>query len=119
LNADIINTHEVRYNQIGSNRYRVVVYSSNNNAFENNSGDLLTIKTNSNSNKVSVENMVCVTSSGVKYGYTNTKSNTTGIRSITTANNNHAIYSIDGREVNQKNLSKGMYIINGKKLVVK
>ena len=119
LNADIVNTHEVRYNQIGSNRYRVVVYSSNNNTFENNSGDLLTIKTNGNSDKISVENIVCVTSSGVKYGYTNTKSNTTGIRSITTANNNHAIYTIDGRKVKQQNLSKGMYIINGKKLVVK
>lgn len=119
LNADIVNSHEVIYNKIGSNRYRVVVYSPSNNGFDNISGNLLTIETNGNSDKISVENMVCVTSSGMKYGYTNTESHTTGIKSITTANNNHAIYTIDGRKVKLQNLSKGMYIINGKKFVVK
>ena len=117
LNSNVANSHEIKYNKIGSNRYRVVVYSSNNNIFGNN-GELLTITT-SNTGTVSVENAVCVTNSGMKIGYANTESQTTGIKNISTVVDNSSVYSIDGREVKQKNLSKGIYIINGKKHVVK
>ena len=43
-----------------------------------------------------------------------------GIRNINGLNNNEAVYSIDGRRMNQRNiLNKGVYVINGKKVLVK
>ncbi len=50
--------------------------------------------------------------------------NTTGISAIATENiKNDGVYSIDGRFINAngsvKNLAKGLYIVNGKKVIVK
>ena len=118
LNANILNSHEVIYNKIASNRYRVMVYSTNNNAFDNNSDNLLTIRTNGNTDFY-IDNMVCVTSSGMKFGFAGTSSHATDIKTTITDTNKCSIYSIDGREVKKKNLSKGLYILNGKKYIVK
>lgn len=43
-----------------------------------------------------------------------------GILDINGLNNDEAVYSIDGRRMNQRNiLNKGVYVINGKKVLVK
>lgn len=51
-------------------------------------------------------------------------SETSGISTIETEtpskdNGNHAIYTIDGKNVTGKDLPKGIYIQNGKKIVIK
>lgn len=48
-----------------------------------------------------------------------TENPTSGIDSIFGENGDNAIYNLNGVRVNGNNLSKGIYIINGKKVVVK
>ena len=46
----------------------------------------------------------------------------TGIENLTPAQgeaNNGAVYNLQGVRMNGKNLQKGLYIINGKKVVIK
>lgn len=43
----------------------------------------------------------------------------TGVKEIQAANNKYVIYDMNGRMVNEKNLKPGMYVKNGKKLVIK
>jgi hypothetical protein len=46
---------------------------------------------------------------------------TTGITSVKTVNDalKGTVYTISGQRVNAKNLTPGLYIVNGKKVVVK
>lgn len=45
--------------------------------------------------------------------------NATGIEQVENDNNVKVAYTLDGRRVNADNLSKGLYIINGKKVIIK
>ena len=44
---------------------------------------------------------------------------TTGIDELRTANSNSSVYDINGRKVNENSLKPGMYIKNGRKIIIK
>ena len=79
----------------------------------------LNIKTDGGISSISIENALFVTKNGERY-YSNTiDSYATGIDNVATKNAKRDIYTIDGRKINDGKLQKGVYIVNGKKYVVK
>ena len=119
LNDSRMNGHQVIWHQIAPNRYRVVIYSANNHAFVGNKGDLLAIKTNSGNVNVSIEKAIFVTEQGEKNFFNVTNSHTNGISNVSSGVNRKTIFTIDGRQMNAEKLTKGIYVVNGKKQVVK
>lgn len=122
LNGERSDGHQVTYTQTGNNLYKVVVFSTENHPFNCNNGELLSFKVSGNGN-VEVSNILFVTSGETEKLFPSLYAGMTGIDVIKTADTMD-VYSIDGRLVrrqvtNTNSLEKGMYIINGKKTIVK
>lgn len=123
LNGERRNGHMLDYYLIGDNTYQVVVFSINNQSYSGNDGELLNIKT-SGSGDVEIDNILFVTESfGEKRFSSLQGGGMTGIDGVK-AVEPFDIYSVDGRVVrrqaeNTKGLQKGVYIIKGKKQVVR
>ena len=123
LNGERRNGHMLDYYLIGDNTYQVVVYSINNQSYSGNNGELLNIKT-SGSGDVEIDNILFVTESfGEKRFSPLHGGDVTGI-DVAKAVEPFDIYSVDGRVVrrqaeNTNGLQKGVYIIKGKKQVVR
>lgn len=114
--------HLMSYAKTGENRYKVVVYSTDNRPFNGNSGELLSFKVSGTGN-VEVSDILFVTSGETEKLFPALAAGTTGINVIKTSEAMD-IYSVDGRLIqkqatNTNGLKKGLYIINGKKLIVK
>ena len=123
LNGDRRNGHMLDYYLIGDNTYQVVVFSINNQSYFGNDGELLNIKT-SGSGEVEIDNILFVTESFGEMRFPSLHGgDVTGIDVAKTVEP-FDIYSVDGRVVrrqaeNTKGLQKGVYIIKGKKQVVR
>lgn len=114
--------HLLSYAKTGDNLYKVVVYSTDNRPFNGNSGELLSFKVYGTGN-VEVSDILFVTSGEMEKLFPALAAGTTGIDVIKTSDAMD-IYSVDGRLIqkqatNTNGLKKGLYIINGKKLIVK
>ena len=107
--------HTAICKKIAPNRYRVVAYSLDNNALS----DFLSIKTDGGVGNISIDNALFVTKNGERYYSNATESHTTGIENVAKETTKRDVYTIDGRKINGEKLSKGVYIINGKKQVIK
>ena len=90
---------------IDANTCRVVVYSMTNAAFRANSDNLFTVFMTGSQN-ANISNELLIKADG-----------TTGIDAIRTEAENGNVYDMNGRQV--KTPRKGVYIINGKKVMVK
>ena len=123
MNGERRNGHQLDYYQIGDNTYQVVAYSINNQSYSGNDGELLNIKTYG-SGDVEINNILFVTESfGEKRFSSLQGGGMTGI-DVIKAVEPFDIYSVDGRvvrrqAVNTEGLQKGIYIIKGKKQVVR
>lgn len=123
LNSNRIDGHLITYAKTGGNIYRVLAFSPDNRPFNGNSGDLYTFKVSGNGS-VEVSNILFVTSGEREKMFPSLyEEGTTGIDFVKTSDAMD-IFSIDGSmiksQVSTKNgLKKGMYIINGKKVVVR
>lgn len=123
LNVERRNGHLLDYYLIGDNTYQVVAYSIDNQSYSGNDGELLNIKT-SGSGDIEIDNILFVTESfGEKRFSALHGGGMTGIDAVKVAEP-FDIYSVDGRVVrrqaeNTKGLQKGVYIIKGKKQVVR
>ena len=123
MNGERRNGHQLDYYLIGDNTYQVVAYSINNQSYSGNDGELLNIKT-SGSGDVKIDNILFVTESFVEKRFSSLQGGgMTGIDAVK-AVEPFDIYSVDGRLVrrqaeNTKGLKKGVYIIKGKKQVVR
>jgi hypothetical protein len=122
LNGNRSDGHQVAFAKTGSNLYKVVVFSAENRPFNGNSGELLSFKVSGNGS-VEVSNILFVTSGETEKLFPSLSAGTTGI-DVTKTSDAMDVYSIDGRMVRRqvtstKGLGKGMYIINGKKTIVK
>ena len=122
MNGERRNGHMLDYYLIGDNTYQVVVYSINNQSYSGNDGELLNIKT-SGSGDVEIDNILFVTESFGEKRFSSLQGGMTGI-DVVKAVEPFDIYSVDGRLVrrqaeNTKGLKKGVYIIKGKKQVVR
>lgn len=123
LNGERRNGHMLDYYLIGDNTYQVVAYSINNHSYLGSDGELLNIKT-SGEGDVEIDNILFVTESfGEKRFPSLHGGSMTGIN-VVKAVEPFDIFSVDGRVVrrqaeNTKGLKKGVYIIKGKKQVVR
>ena len=123
LNSKRMENHQMTYTKTGDNRYKVVIYSLNNAAYKGQSGELLNIKV-AGSGDVSVEDILFVTAGQMEKNFPPLRRGTTGISVTTKQAETMDIYSIDGRLISKQakstdGLEKGLYIINGKKQIVR
>jgi hypothetical protein len=88
---------------------RVVVYSLTNSAFNVKDNELMNISLKGTNSEVTVGNVILVAAYG----------NTTGIGKIITDKSVENWYTLDGRKLDSQPTKKGIYIKNGKKLVVR
>jgi hypothetical protein len=97
--------HSLSWKMIDAKTCRVVVYSMTNAAFRANSDNLFTVFMTGVQN-ATISNELLIKADG-----------TTGIDAIRTEAENGNVYDLNGRQV--KNPRKGLYIINGRKVIVK
>ena len=97
--------HSLYWKMVDANTCRVVVYSMTNAAFRANSDNLFTVFMTGSQN-ANISNELLIKADG-----------TTGIDAISTEAENGNVYDMNGRQV--KTPRKGVYIINGKKVMVK
>lgn len=110
-------THQLMYKQKDANTYAVVVYSLTNQLMQPENGKI--IETDNNSDILSIENVTVATPTG-ETAYYQTLSATTSIEQINNENGAAVIYNLKGNRLNSgKALNKGIYIVNGKKAVVR
>lgn len=122
LNSIRSKDHVMTYTKTNNDTYRVVVYSLGNQVYMGNNGELLSIQV-SGTGSVYIDNILFVTSGQNEKRFASLHSYTTGITAVKEIENVD-IYSIDGRlvrkQVNSTNdLKKGVYIVNGKKQVIR
>lgn len=122
LNSIRSKDHVLTYTKTNNDTYRVIVYSLGNQAYTGNNGELLSIQV-SGTGSVDIDNILFVTSGQNEKRFASLHSYTTGINAVEEVKNMD-IYSIDGRLVrkqvnNTNDLKKGVYIVNGKKQVVR
>lgn len=114
--------HSASWQQLDENRYAVVTYSSKNDAFTNNDA-LLTFAIKGEGN-ININDILLVDEQRAPFFLANTRIDvTSGISGVYTKGN-MSVYDLSGRkyeEVHLKNrgLTKGVYIVNGKKMHVK
>ena len=110
-------THQLKYQQKDANTYAVVIYSLSNQLMLPENGKI--IETDNDSNILSIENVTVATPTGETVYY-QALSATTGIEQIENKNGTVVIYDLKGNRLNSgKALNKGIYIVNGKKAVVR
>ena len=122
LNSIRSKDHMMTYTKTNDNTYRVVVYSLGNRAYTGNHGELLSIQV-SGTGSVDIDNILFVTIGQNEKWFAPLHSSTTGINAINEIETME-VYSIDGRLVRKQvkttnDLKKGIYIVNGKKQVVR
>ena len=116
--------HIITYAKTGDNLYKVLVYSLTNESFAGNCGQLIDFMITGIGN-VSIENIIFVTAGHQEKRFAPLGSGTTGIdRSEELRMKSEELatsqwYTLDGRKLNKQSSKKGIYIMNGKKLVVK
>jgi hypothetical protein len=97
--------HQLTWKMVNENTCRVVVYSMTNTAFHNHGENLFDIFMTDGQDAV-LSNEILIKADGV-----------TGINAIRMEAENGKVYDMNGHQV--KNPRKGVYIMNGKKVVVK
>ena len=125
LNAARKNGHQLIYNKVDEGHYRIVALSVANNTFKGNNGELLNIQLDGvNTGDVTVGNIHFITTDGTDHRFDDISlSSATGIGSLTpdsSEKGSKSIYDLGGRKVSKSSaLQKGVYIVNGKKFIVK
>ena len=112
--------HTVSMNKLSDGRYKVMCYSGVNKSFEGSEGELFNILTSGASGKLTLEDLFFVTpgASKVKFGNMDIDVVPTGISGIDADVNGNAntIFDLSGRRVQKA--QKGVYIVNGKKVIL-
>lgn len=127
LNQERKSGHQLSWSEIGDGHYRVLAYSIGCNSFLGHSGELMSFMTEG-SGEVTIENITLVTGDLKVKHFADLNSysrGTTGIDAIDAQVDFPAdIYDTSGRLLYKdattiKNLNSGVYIINGKKVIIK
>lgn len=119
--ADSKDTHLIKFDQIGTNCYRVMAVSLDNLAFSPTASELLRLSlSNNNGASAVIDNVRFVTPEGEKVLFSVSHENSaTSIKEIV-KEQEAVIYDLSGRKFTvSENLPKGVYIINNKKVVIK
>ena len=119
LNSHYKDSHQLVYDKVGRNCYRVLIFSMGNEAYPTEDDELIKISVTGSGGDVEVREAVMVTSQKEQRFYA-----PISFYQAETATELVDIYSTDGRLVKSQakdtsGLRKGVYIIKGKKVVVK
>ena len=118
-------SHSVVIRKMEDGSYRIIGVSMQNKAFKDNAGDLLKLQLAGNAQgSVAIDNVLFVTPQGVQHELAgvNAFGDVTGISATLTNNgqmNNDNQYTLDGRKLNGKPMTKGIYVNGGRKVVIK
>lgn len=116
--SDRCENHQLSFEKVDEDTYRVIIYSLNNEVYAGNDGVLLTMSVDGSSEGMVLENTLFVNDKHNK-SFFGTIPMTAGIQAVNMDSTSNSIYTLDGRKVNPGcNLVKGVYIINGKKVVI-
>ncbi len=120
LVGSMVQTHQLMYQQKDANTYTVVVYSLSNQLMKPENGSIVDVDTDNGSNSgLSIMNMVVSDVYGGIQPYDGTAI-TTNIRHIENNGSSSIVYDLKGNRYDGTvRNKKGIYIINGKKVVVK
>ena len=123
LNHKRKNGHQLTYNQIGDNVYRVLIYAIGGQSFNGHEGELVNIQTSGGSANMSIENIKFITNQRAVKEFAPLETTTTGIEAVSQFPAAD-IYTTDGRLIRRQattinGLKKGIYIINNHKTIVK
>ncbi len=121
-NSDRADSHHVICTDMGNNLYKVIICSLSNETFMGNHGAVADLLVNGKG-IVEVNDILFVTSRHEEKWFEALSGLTTGITDIA-SDETFDIYSVDGTTVrthtnNLRSLGKGIYIINGKKQLIK
>ena len=111
--------HQLLYNKVADNRYRVAVLSLSNAVFKGNEGELLNISINGlPTDEISVSNILFVTKDGTGITFDALSlSEATGITNVNINDANNDIYDLQGRKLSK--VQHGVNIVDGKKVFIK
>ena len=118
VNAQRLGGHQLIYNKVSENRYRVAVLSLSNDVFKGNDGELLKITLNEQPNAdISINEVHFVTTNAtdVKYDGLSFDGSTTGIDIPSVKTDNIMLYDLQGRRRNL--MQRGVNIVNGQKII--
>ena len=120
INGQRMDDHEILYNKVEANRYRVAVLSLSNAIFKGNAGELLNISIDGlNTNEVSVQNIHFVTKNGkdITFDALALSGIVTGIANVRADESDNVIFDLQGRKLSKT--QRGVNIVDGKKVIVK
>lgn len=112
-------SHQLMYQQIDTNKYAVVVFSLTNHLMIPEGCNIIEVETYNNNDVLTIEDVTVAKPSGETESY-HTMPISTSIQQIEKKDSQITIYNLKGNRLSEnKKLKKGIYIINGKKAVVK
>lgn len=112
--------HQLLYNKVAENRYRVAVLSLSNAVFKGNEGELLNISIDGQpTEEICMHDILFVTknSTSISFDDISLSDTATGIAHINENESKTVIYDLQGRRLAK--LQRGVNIINGNKVVIK
>ena len=113
--------HQVAVAEVGSGRYRVVVYDLGLSAFSGHNGELLTLQLADANSGLTIDNITFVRGDQTVRHFAPLFAGPTAITSVVSPNAPADIYSIDGhllrrQATSTEGLKRGLYIVNGRKM---
>ena len=114
LVGSMAQSHKLMYSQIDAETYAVVVFSFSNQLMKPENGRVVEV----DGANVMMQNIIVSNTSGETYNYQNMDIST-GVSNWKNENKPATIYDLKGNRLDGKGLKSGLYIINGKKAVVK
>lgn len=119
LVSDMANSHQMMYSKLGDNTYYVVVYSLSNQLMKPEKNIIVKVETDDGGlTSFTMNDLIVATINGETESYKGSLS--TGIHQVDSEGKPAAIYDLKGHRLDgAKSKKKGLYIINGKKVVVK
>ena len=119
LNNRRSNGHALNWSMVDGNTCRVVVYSLSNKTFNGNAGELLQIELTGNGGNVVIDNITFVNSAMESKKFGALFGGTTAIQTMKSDEAEKVYYDLNGRQLQGKPTKKGLYIVNGRKVIVK
>jgi len=116
LVSSMSHSHQLMYQQKDDNTYAIVVYSLSNQLMKPENGRIVDVEVDGGN--VMMQNVTVATQTGETHYYQD-YGTPTGVHQLEKDGNSAVIFDLKGNRLNRKALEKGIYIINGKKTVVK
>lgn len=119
LVSNMTNSHQMMYSKLDDNTYYVVIYSLSNQLMKPENNNIVKVETDGGGlASITMHDLIVSTINGETECYKGSLS--TGIHQVDNEGIPAAIYDLKGQRLDgAKSQKKGLYIINGKKVVVK